>query len=73
MNAPWLIFAVLIVNGHPYGTHPTTEFDQTGCERTALDICRREPGSAVACYQPGIGGDQNIMCHAPWPARVAGQ
>lgn len=73
MNAPWLIAAALMVNGHPQTAMPTTEFDQVGCERTAIAICRREPWSAVACYQPGVGGDQNIVCHAPWPARVAGQ
>lgn len=41
MNAPWLIAAALMVNGHPQTAMPTTEFDQVGCERTAIAICRR--------------------------------
>lgn len=73
MSSPWLIAAVLMVNGHPQIAMPTVEFDQAACERTAFDICQREPGSAVICYQPGLRGDQDVVCHAPWSARLAGQ
>jgi hypothetical protein len=66
MNAPWLIAAVLSINGHPQLSTPSTEFDRAGCERTAHDICGRWPDSAAICYQPGKGGDQNVVCHAPW-------
>ena len=66
MNSPWLIAAVLSIGGHWQLAQPSTTFDRTACERTALDICARWPASVAFCYQPARGGDQDVICHAPW-------